>query len=192
MPQSLISREVIPFLSIFLVLMALTSIFDAVLHYYDLIWVGRYLGIPGTILILLSFTYSLRKRKRIQFSTPKRLLLMHKILTLTGALMILVHAGIHVYTLLPWLALAAMLVNVVSGLTGQFLLGRSQRYLDSEKQSYAQQGLTEEQIEKKLFRDAIAFGVMKKWRTIHLPITLAFGVLALIHIVSILLFWQWK
>ena len=191
MQKSLIFREVVPFFSIFLILILGTSFFDAVLHYYDLILVGRYLGIPGALLILLSFVYSLRKRKLIQLGNPKRLLLMHKILTLTGALMILVHAGIHVYTLLPWLALGAMLVNVMSGLAGQFLLDRSRRYLEQERQAYVQQGLNDAAIEKKLFGDAIAYGLMQKWRTLHLPITLAFVVLSLIHIVSILLFWNW-
>lgn len=33
---------------------------------------------------------------------------------------------------------------------------------------------------------------MKKWRSVHLPITLAFAVLGVGHIVSILLFWQWQ
>ena len=34
-------------------------IIDALLHLFDLVWVGRYLSIPGTILILLSFFYSI-------------------------------------------------------------------------------------------------------------------------------------
>jgi len=33
---------------------------------------------------------------------------------------------------------------------------------------------------------------MKQWRRVHLPITLAFAVLGITHILSILLFWQWK
>jgi hypothetical protein len=33
---------------------------------------------------------------------------------------------------------------------------------------------------------------MKKWRAVHLPITLAFAVLGITHILSILLFWEWK
>jgi len=189
---SLLFREVMPFLSMFVGLIILTSIFDALLHYFDLIWVGRFLGIPGSLLILLSFIYSLRKRKVIQFSKPKTLLLVHKTLTLAGALMILVHAGIHVYTWLPWLALLAMLINVISGLTGQFLLARARRFLDAKKEAYAEQGLAPEVVEKKLFRDAITVELMKKWRTIHIPITLAFAVLAITHIVSILVFWEWK
>jgi hypothetical protein len=34
--------------------------------------------------------------------------------------------------------------------------------------------------------------VVKQWRTVHLPITLVFAVLASAHIVAELLFWAWK
>lgn len=192
MERSLILKEVIPFLKIFGSLILATIITDALLHLFGMVWVGRWLGIPGTILILLSFLYSMRKRKKISFGKPKTLLTLHETLTWIGALMILVHAGIHVYTILPWLALIAMLVNVVSGLTGKFLLERSRRFMAEKKAAYSQQGLSEEAIEKKLFWDATTFDLMKKWRVVHLPITLAFAVLGITHILSIFLFWEWK
>jgi hypothetical protein len=134
----------------------------------------------------------MRKRKLISFGKPKNLLTLHETLTWLGALMILVHAGIHVYAILPWLALIAMMVNVISGMTGKYLLDRSRRYLAEKKQGYAEQGLSDDDIEKKLFWDATTFDLMKKWRSVHLPITLAFAVLGLTHILSIFLFWQWK
>ena len=121
MDRSLIRKEVIPFLKIFGSLILATMITDAMLHQFGLVWIGRWLGIPGTLLILLSFLYSMRKRKKISFGKPKTLLTLHETLTLIGALMILVHAGIHIYTILPWLALVAMLVNVISGMTGKYL-----------------------------------------------------------------------
>ena len=192
MERSLINKEVIPFLKIFGSLILATIITDALLHLFGLVWIGRWLGIPGTILILLSFLYSMRKRKVISFGKPKTLLTLHETLTWMGALMILVHAGIHVYTILPWLALTAMLVNVISGMTGKFLLDRSRRFMAEKKAVYSQQGLSEEVIEKKLFWDATTFELMKKWRAVHLPITLAFAVLGITHILSIFLFWEWK
>jgi hypothetical protein len=33
---------------------------------------------------------------------------------------------------------------------------------------------------------------VKHWRLILFPITLAFGVLALAHVVAVFLFWGWK
>ena len=192
MERSLISKEVIPFLLMFGTLILATIVSDALLHYFDLVWVGRYLGIPGTLLILVSLFYSMRKRKLVTFGKPKTLLMLHETLAWLGALMILIHAGIHVYAILPWLALIAMLVNVLSGMTGKFLLERSRRFVAEKKVAYASRGLPEDEVEKRLFWDATTFDLMKKWRAVHLPITLAFAVLGLTHIFSIFLFWQWK
>lgn len=192
MERSLVTKEVIPFLRMFGALILATVITDALLHQFELVWIGRWLGIPGVILILLSFFYSMRKRKKISFGKPKTLLILHETLTWTGALMILVHAGIHIYTILPWLALLAMMINVISGMTGKYLLDRSRRFLADKKAFYLKQGLSEDAVEKKLFWDATTFDLMKKWRAVHLPITLAFAVLGITHIISILLFWEWK
>ncbi len=192
METSVVQKQVIPFALLLGSLIFLTLVFDWLLHQLNLAWIGRYLGIPGTILILSSFFYSLRKRKLISRGQPKALLTLHETLTWLGALLILVHAGIHVYTILPWLALIAMLVNVVSGMTGKYLLDRSRRYLADKREDYAQRGLVGEEIERQLFWDAVAVDLMKKWRAVHFPITLVFGVLSLAHILSIFLFWQWK
>jgi hypothetical protein len=192
MDRSLVRKEVLPFLLMFVALIAATIVIDVLLHRVELVWIGRYLGIPGTLMILLSFFYSMRKRKLISFGKPKTLLVLHETFTWLGALMILVHAGVHIYTILPWLALIAMLVNVISGMTGQFLLSRSRRFLAEKKESFAQRGLSETAIERELFWDATTVDLMKKWRSVHFPITLVFGVLGVAHILSILLFWQWK
>ena len=192
MERSLVRKEVLPFLLLFGSLLLATIVVDALLHRFDLVWIGRWLGIPGTILILVSFLYSMRKRKVIGFGKPKTLLNLHETLTWLGGLMILVHAGVHIYTILPWLALAAMLVNVISGMTGKLLLDRSRRFLAEKRDAYAMQGMSGEEIDKRLFWDATTFDLMKQWRAVHLPITLAFAVLGITHILSILLFWEWK
>lgn len=191
MQPSLIRKEVLPFLLMFASLIITTMIIDALLHHFELVFIGRYLGIPGTILILLSFFYSMRKRKIINIGKPKTLLTMHQTLTWIGSLMILVHAGIHVYAILPWLALVAMMANVISGMTGQYLLGRSRRFLHETKSYYATQDLSAAEVEQKLFWDATTFELMQQWRAVHLPITLVFTVLGITHILSIFIFWQW-
>ena len=43
-----------------------------------------------------------------------------------------------------------------------------------------------------MYWDSLAFDVVKRWRVVHLPITLAFAMLATAHIVAELLFWSWK
>ncbi len=192
MDSSLIRKKVIPFLLMFVALIAATAIVDSFLHLFDLTWIGRWLGIPGVLLIILSFLYSMRKRKKIHYGKPKVLLKLHELFTMLGALMILVHAGIHVYTILPWLALIAMMVNIISGMTGQYLLDRSRRYVAEKKTGYSELGYSDDAVEKELFWDAVTYDLMKKWRAVHFPITLVFVVLSITHIITILLYWQWK
>jgi hypothetical protein len=192
MNRSLFRKEVAPFLILFGLLILLAILFDALLHQFDLIWIGRWLGIPGTLLILFSFAHSMRKRKIIQIGTPRGLLELHEKMTWAGALMILIHAGVHIYAPLPWFALLAMLVTVISGMTGKYLLRRSRQFLEEKRDHYRQQQLSAEEVEQHLFHDAIAFDLMKQWRVVHIPITVAFATLGLTHILTTLLFWEWR
>jgi len=188
----LFRREVLPFYLALLALAAVTLLIDALLHFFNAVWVGRYLGIPGTILILGSFGYSLRKRKLIKRGQPVVLLRWHERMAWLGSLLILVHAGIHFNAILGWLAVWAMLVNVASGLTGKFLLDRSRRRIEASRQQMRAQGLTPEELTDQLYWDSLTFDVVKQWRSVHFPITLAFAVLSLAHIISVFLFWGWK
>lgn len=192
MQARLITRQVLPFLLAFSALVAIALLIDAVLHRLDAVWVGRYLGIPGTLLIVLSFGYSLRKRKLIRAGQPVRLLRLHERMAWLGSLLILVHAGIHFNSILPWLAVGAMLINVGSGLTGKFLLDRSRRSLEAARQRMHQQGIAVDDLEERLYWDSLTFDVVKQWRAVHFPITLAFAVLALAHIIATFLFWGWR
>jgi hypothetical protein len=192
MQAKLIRREVLPFLLSLIVLVTLSLLIDALLHIYKAVWIGRYLGIPGTLLIAGSFWYSLRKRKLVRAGNPALLLKLHERMAWLGSLLILVHAGIHFNAILGWLAVWAMLINVISGLTGKFLLERSRRRMATAREQMREQGLTEEKLEEQLYWDSLTFDVVKKWRVIHIPITLAFAVLAIGHIAAIFLFWGWK
>ncbi|MBF0249546.1 MAG: hypothetical protein HQL35_02835 [Alphaproteobacteria bacterium] len=192
MQISLFRSEVFPFLLLFLALIFTTLIADLALHLFDLAWIGRYAGIPGTLLILLSLIYSLRKRKVITSGNPRRYLQMHETFTWLGALMVMIHAGIHFNAVLPWLALIAMLVNVASGLVGRFLLARSRQKLIEREKKFQLHGLSKTETERELFWDAVTFDLMAKWRAVHFPISLAFAVLGLGHIVGVFLFWGWK
>jgi lipopolysaccharide export LptBFGC system permease protein LptF len=57
MKGSLLSREVLPFFLAFTALVAAALLFDALLHILNAVWIGRYLGIPGKILIVGCFGY---------------------------------------------------------------------------------------------------------------------------------------
>lgn len=192
MQARLLRREVLPSVLAFVALVVAALLIDALLHVLDAVWIGRYLGIAGTLLILGSFRYSLRKRKLIRSGQPMQLLRRHEYLAWLGSLLILVHAGIHFNAILGWLAIVAMLVNVGSGLTGKYLLERSRRRLDEARQRLRQQGLSADELEDRMYWDSLTFDVVKKWRLVHFPITLAFSVLALGHIVAVFLFWGWK
>jgi hypothetical protein len=192
MQARLFRREVLPFLVGISALVGIALLLDALLHLLNAVWIGRYLGIPGTLMIIGSTVYSLRKRKLIRAGQPAQLLRWHEGLAWLGSLLVLVHAGIHFNAILGWLAVAAMLVNVISGLTGKFLLDRSRRRLAEAHQRMRQRGLSAEELEDRSYWDSLTFDVVRKWRVIHFPITLAFAVLALAHIIAVFLFWGWK
>jgi hypothetical protein len=99
---------------------------------------------------------------------------------------------VHFNAILGWLAVWAMLINVCSGLTGKFLLDRSRRRIEEARQRMRERGLSSEELEDRLYWDSLTFDVVKQWRVVHFPITLAFAVLALAHIVAIFMFWGWK
>lgn len=192
MTGSLINREVLPFVLALAALAAVALLLDLVLHLADLVWIGRYLGIPGTVLILLSLRYSLRKRKLITTGDPVSLLRRHEWMAWAGSLLVLVHAGIHFNAILAWLAVWAMLINVASGLTGKYLLARSRRWMEASRQQFRDERLPADAVDERLYWDSLTFDVIKQWRVVHFPITLAFAVLATAHILSVFLFWGWR
>ena len=192
MTTSLWRQHVLPFTLLAGLLAVATLAGDYLLHRLNLVWVGRYLGIPGTILIIGSLVYSLRKRKMITTGNPKTLLNLHEFSAWLGSLMVLIHAGIHFNAILPWLATVAMGVNVISGMVGKLLLGRSREHVLGQRDHYQLRGLSKAEVERAVFWDAVTLDAMAKWRKVHIPIFIVFAVLALGHIVSIFLFWGWS
>jgi hypothetical protein len=190
-PARLLSREVLPFLASFASLNLVALATDGLLHLFDLLWVGRWLGIPGVLLIVGSTAYSLRKHKLIRRGNPASLLRWHEALAWAGSLLVLVHAGVHFNAILGWLAVWAMLINVGSGLTGKFLLKRSRLRMEDARQRMREGGLGDTEMEDRLYWDSLTFDAVRQWRVVHVPITLAFAVLATAHIVAIFLFWGW-
>lgn len=188
---SLWRNHILPFTLLVTLLGVATVIGDYLLHRLNLVWVGRYLGIPGTLLIIGSLIYSLRKRKVITSGNVKSWLSMHEIGTWLGSLMVLIHAGIHFNAILPWLATIAMGINVISGMVGKMLLARSREHIQAQREHYQLRGLSKAEVEQAVFWEAVTFDAMTKWRKVHIPIFILFAVLALGHIISIVLFWGW-
>ncbi len=188
MKTGVVLKNIIPFISWY-AMMILGAIFlDFLLHYFELGFIGKYLGYLGTFTILISLLYSMNKRKIIKFSTPKVLLDYHEYFALSGSIMILVHAGIHIHAILPWLAIGAMLINVASGLVGKHLLQEANKTMRERKLELKNSGATPDEVTHEVFWDTVSMDTMKKWRTIHLPITYFLALFSLIHIVSVILF----
>lgn len=191
MTTSLWRQQILPFTLLLGLLAAATLAGDYLLHRLNLVWVGRYLGIPGTILIIGSLVYSLRKRKVITAGNPKTLLTLHEIGTWLGSLMVLIHAGIHFNAILPWLATLAMGVNVISGMVGKLLLKRSRLHVQDQREHFQLRGVSRTEVEQAVFWDAVTLDAMTQWRKVHIPIFIVFATLSLGHIISIFLFWGW-
>ncbi|MFC2122264.1 hypothetical protein ACFLRP_01095 [Bacteroidota bacterium] len=191
MRRSILTREIAPYIFWYLILIVVSIGLDITLHMMDMYQIGRYLGIVGSCLFITSFIYSLRKRKIISIGSPTFFLNFHEYLGLLGVVLIIVHAGVHFNALLPWLALGLMLIVIASGFTGKHLLKKARSSLKSREAELRQQGLTNEEIERKLFIDAMTVNVMARWRSIHFMITGIFITLAAVHSITILLFWDW-
>ncbi len=192
MQVRILRLDVLPFLGALAALGAVALMCDGLLHLLQLGWIGRYLGIPGTLLILVSLGYSLRKRGLIHHGNPSTLLRLHERLAWVGSLLVLVHAGIHFNALLAWLAIGAMLINVISGLTGKYLLKRARQRLAGAREQLRVDGVASDSADAQLHSDSLTLDLVKQWRIVHFPIAFAFGVLALAHILSIFVFWSWR
>ena len=180
-----VQREIRVSVFYFLGLMLAALATDAILHGFGLVWIGRSPGPLGLALILFSFVYSVRRRKFITGGKIPSYLRFHEFAAWLGSLLVLVHSGIHFNALIPWLATLAMLVTTASGLTGKFLLKSAQFRLKEQKAGLETSGMTPEAVEAELLSEARMVEAMRKWRVLHLPITLSFALLALAHLGSL-------
>ncbi len=183
--------RIVPSAALFVSLLVAAVLVDYVFHVLHLARVGRYLGVVGSLLILASFVYSLRKRKLIRSGSPKTLLRNHEVLGWTGSLLLLVHGGIHFNAFLPWLAVLAMLVVVASGLTGRYLLEEARERLKERAAEMKEAGVAPGDAEKELLGQSLVVDSMKEWRKVHMPLTMVFAALALLHVVVTTLFQAW-
>lgn len=183
MHRSLLFRQVAPAVLLLAALIVGAIVVDGVLHVLELGWIGVWLGPIGTGLLLVSFLYSLRKRKRIAFGQPKQLLELHQSLGWLGSLALLVHGGGHFSALLPWLALVAMVIVAASGMVGAVLLRRALEIMRQEGKPAADtpRGVL----------DAVTLDLMKRWRAVHMPLNAVFLVLAVLHIAAAILLKPW-
>jgi hypothetical protein len=184
-------KKLLPFFLIYITLILAAIFLHLFLQSAGHKWILRYLGIAGTILIILSFVYSLRKRNLVKFGKAKLLLQIHEAMAWSGSLLILIHAGFEFDAVIPRMAVFAMLIVVASGLTGKYLLKQAKISLKEKRAELTAKNLSEDEIERELFTLSLVADKMQMWRTVHIPLTLIFAAFALLHIITILLFWQW-
>jgi hypothetical protein len=189
--KSVMIQKALPLsLSYLLLILAALSL-DAILHVAHMAWIGRYLGLPGTLFFLLSFGYSARKKKVIKNGALGIFLRLHCNAGWAGTLMILIHSGIHFNAFLPWAATAFMLVVTGSGHVGQYLLKKVKAEVKMKLQ-LAGLPAAEDDLEQQKYWDTLTVKALEKWRTVHMPLVAVLLALTLIHIASIALFLNWN
>lgn len=145
------------------------------------------IGMTGTILIVISIIYTLRKRKFVfKFGYVKRWLIAHEWLAIIGTGLIFVHGGFHGHALVPLLTTGVMFVTVVSGLTGRYLFLQVSEELMLQKKEMEKRGMAKEEIENALLSLIVAHKLMKHWRTVHIPIVFILALTVTFHILSAL------
>lgn len=93
-----------------------------------------WLGVIGAVMMLLVFTYPLRKHFRfaVNWGPAKVWLVGHMVLGVGGPLVILVHAKFEIGSLNAGVALYSMVIVALSGILGRFLYIRVNRGLHGE------------------------------------------------------------
>jgi len=149
---------------------------------------GHLAGWVGLGVIVLVFGYSFRKRSAPERRWPKGWLRVHTIAGVVGPVLILVHAGNHFHALVPILAMLALGLVVLSGITGQAIHYLILRTLQGRRRELAQQGLSKDEINARLHAMAAQEKAFRFWQYLHAPVTVTFLVLVLLHIGGALYF----
>lgn len=98
---------------------------------------GYWLGVSGGSMMLLLFSYPLRKHFRFaqNWGRVKWWFLVHMILGIGGPLLILLHSTFHIGSLNAGVALYSMIIVALSGVVGRFIYARVHRGLRGEQTS---------------------------------------------------------
>jgi hypothetical protein len=99
--------------------------------------IGYWIGVCGGTMMLLLFTYPLRKYVRFmgRLGHVKWWFWVHVALGILGPWLILVHSNFHLGSLNASIALYSMVAVVLSGVVGRFIYVRINRGLDGERTS---------------------------------------------------------
>ena len=149
---------------------------------------GHLMGWLALAIILLVFIYPIKKRVSRNHRWPRGWFRVHIVAGVIGPLLIFLHSGAHTHALVPLLALAAMVVVVVSGIIGQGVHYLALRTLNDKRRQLYEEGLAIEEIDMHLHRMAAQEEAFRLWQSVHAPMTLMFVVLTAMHVIGSLYF----
>jgi hypothetical protein len=152
---------------------------------------GHAAGWAGLVLTLSVFGYSVKKRSGPTAAWPKGWFLLHQMMGVAGPSLILIHSGSHLHALVPILALLAMGVTVVSGVVGVVVHRKALSLMKSQRAELLCQGLSSDEVEDRLYDLAASEKAFRTWRIIHVPMSVIFLVLTILHIIGALYFGGW-
>lgn len=118
--------------------------------------IGYWLGVAGGTMMLLLFSYPLRKYFRFmhRWGKVKWWFLVHMALGIGGPFIILIHSTFHLRSLNATVAFFSMLIVAGSGVVGRFLYVRIHRGLYGQRSNLAelqrQAGLAEGEVKSRL------------------------------------------
>lgn len=149
---------------------------------------GRAVGWLGLAVILLVFVYPYKKRHAVERHWPRGWFRVHMAAGIIGPLLIFVHSGAHYHALVPVLAMSAMVIVTLSGVIGQAVHAYVLRTLHDDRRKFQQSGLCDADIETRLHGMASQEEAFRLWQAVHTPMTVAFVVLAVLHVAGALFF----
>ena len=146
-------------------------------------------GILGTVLILISLTYSLRKRYW-KVGKIKIWLRAHEITALSGTVICVGHTGIRTYNITGWLAVLLLMILCGSGVIGRYIymeLGREVAQVKKQDIGKPENEKNDELLGQiQWWRNRFQI-----WRKLHIPLTELFLAVLLIHVIGTAFYGGW-
>lgn len=150
-------------------------------------------GIIGTLLVILSFGYSMRKRKKLfKSGGMKGWLRGHEWLAILGTVIIFVHTGTHFHGIVAIITLIFMFIAFISGLIGRYVYDNVRAEMKYKKEALKKDGLSDKEIEESLAGLATASEALSKWRLYHMPVISILGVMVVYHTIAALYYGGFK
>jgi hypothetical protein len=118
--------------------------------------VGYWLGVAGGVMMLLLFTYPMRKHLRFthRWGKVKWWFVLHMLLGVGGPLLILLHSNFDVRSLNAGVAFYSMVIVAISGVVGRFIYSRVNRGMHGQQMSFRElqerAGLHQREAESRL------------------------------------------